>query len=465
MSDGMSRLGRRQRVAVLVGGLLLSMTIWRSPLSVADEPLPRRGLMGVQLAPLSDSLKESLGLDSTKGVVITVVMPDTAAQKAGLQGNDVLVKVGDVAVEDVQGAMRALRAYYAGDKVKLTLLRQKETVTAELTLNPRPKESADDYEVVYDSFGAKGDRIRAIITRPKGDAKSPAVLFVQGPAPFPMDFTVFPQHPFKGLVEQLTRDGFVVMRVERPGVGDSEGLDVQTVRMKQDIAVFKGALKKLKNLPYVDPGKVFVFSHSGGTILAPSIAEGESLRGIITYAAFSRPLVEDTLDANVRRWKLELLTEEEIKAKSEQLTRFYKGCYVEKQAPKDVLAKYPELKELVDPMLQGDAIVDGIHYQYWQELAASKPLEAWSKVDAPLLALWGDADFVACKENSELIVSTVNRAHPNRAELMVVSGADHMYNKVEDAEESFLAGGRGTYNPEVLEAGIKWMKAKLGAGS
>lgn len=431
-------------------------------ITLAGDDLPRRGLMGVQLAPINDSLKESLGLDSTKGVVVTVVMPDTAAQKAGLQGNDVLVKVGDVEVADVQSAMRALRAYFGGDTVKLSLLRKKEIVTAELTLSPRPKESSTDYDVVYDSFGDKGSRVRTIITRPKTEAKAPAVLFVQGPAPFPMDFSVFPQHPFKGLVEQLTKDGFVVMRVERPGVGDSEGLDVQTVRLKQDVAVFKDALKKLKGLPFVDAANVFLLSHSGGTILAPSVAQGETLKGVLTYAAFSRPIVEDSVEASVRRWKLELLTEDEIKAKSEQLTRFYKACYVEKQAPKDVLTKYPELKELVDPMLQGgDVIVDGIHYQYWQELAAQNPVDAWSKVDAPLLVLWGDADFISAKANSELIVSTVNKAHPNRAELAVVPGADHMYNKVEDAEESFLAGGRGSYNPAVIEAATKWMKAKV----
>ncbi len=449
------------RAALRVLSLLLGSAALLPQTSFAGEELPRRGLMGVQLAPLNDSLKESLGLDSTKGVVVTVVMPDTAAQKAGLQGNDVLVKVGETPVEDVASAMRSLRAYYAGDTVKLTLLRKKESVTAELTLNPRPKETSTDYDVVYDSFGEKGARVRTIITRPRGDAKAPAVLFVQGPAPFTMDFAVFPQHPFKGLVEQLTKDGFVVMRVERPGVGDSEGLDVQTVRVKQDVAVFKDAVAKLKSLPFVDGGNVFLLNHSGGTVLAPQIAQGESLKGVITYAAFSRPIVDDSVEANVRRWKLELLTEEEIKSKSEQLTRFYKACYIDKQAPKDVLVKCPELKELVEPMLQGESVVDGIHCEYWQELAALNPVDGWSKVDAPVLALWGEADFIAAKANSELIVSTVNRAHPNHAELVVIPETDHMYNKAEDQEESFLAGGRGTYNPAVIDAAAKWMKTKL----
>lgn len=437
-------------------GLLAALAAMTPALARAGDELPRRGLLGVMLSPVNDQQKEQLGLESTKGTLITNVVPNSAAMEAGLKANDVIVKVGDKDIEDLPSCMRAFRSYYAGDKVKLTVIRDKGKVEAEVVPRPRPKETPEAYDVVYDFAKTPEGRVRLIISKPKGDGKHPAVVFVQGASPFPVDFTIVPTHPFKTMVESWTGAGLVTVRLERLGTGDSEGPDPQTVRMKQDLASYAETVKKLKTLPYVDGDNVFLFAHSRGAALAPAVAQAEKVKGIVTYAALSRPFMEYYMEAAQRRWKLEMMPEDEMKANEEKMARFAKACYVEKGKPSDILAKDPDLAKFMEDSIQGDN-VEGMHYEAWQELAALDLGAAWKKVNVPVLALWGESDYMTARTDSELVAKLVA---DGKGSFQVVPETDHQGNKAADQEESFLAGIGGSPNPKLAETIQKWIKER-----
>ena len=60
-----------------------------------------RHVLGVLVAPVSDTLASQLGFDKPQGVVIAAVQKESPAEKAGLQINDVVVKIGGKAIPDV----------------------------------------------------------------------------------------------------------------------------------------------------------------------------------------------------------------------------------------------------------------------------------------------------------------------------------------------------------------------------
>ena len=60
-----------------------------------------RQVLGVLVAPVGDTLASQLGFDKPQGVVIAAVQKDSPAEKAGLQINDVVVKIGGKAIPDV----------------------------------------------------------------------------------------------------------------------------------------------------------------------------------------------------------------------------------------------------------------------------------------------------------------------------------------------------------------------------
>ncbi len=451
----------RHRVSKLC--FIISACGWLLANRAIGEELARRGLVGVQLAPVSHESVTQLKLPAQKGVLITVVMPDTPAQRADLKSNDVVVKIGDRPTDDMPALFTSLRGFRAGDKVPITVLREGAELKVEVTLAPRPKESSTDYEVIYDAAGAEGERVRTIITKPTGDGKHPAILFIQGLGPMSVEFAgPNARHPFKRFFDEFTKAGYVVMRAERVGIGDSDGIDPTQTMTAADVKSFGAALKKLKTYDYVDANSVFVLTHASGGSIVPRVVEAAPVKGVITYAVNTRPWNECALEAAKRRWELELLDKPEIESKSEKMTRFMKLCYLEKKSPADVVAQNPDLKEFVAEFVQNDAMIDGIHYRFYQDLVSFNAVEAWKKVDTNVLALWGEADFIAARKDSEMVVEIVNAAHPGKATFTAIKGIDHVYSKAEDAEEAFLAGFGGDFNKIIVETADAWMKKLIG---
>ena len=91
-----------------------------------------RGRLGVRVQDLNPDLGSYFGVNDGKGVLITEVLKDTPAEKAGLKAGDVITKVGDKKVEDSDDLVSALRD--ADQKVTLTVMRQKASRTIESEL-------------------------------------------------------------------------------------------------------------------------------------------------------------------------------------------------------------------------------------------------------------------------------------------------------------------------------------------
>ncbi len=452
------RLGNnRVRTIVWAMGWVLAGL---AQVSAADD-LKRRALVGVHLAPLNDETRGHLKIELDKGVVFTAIVPNSAAERAGLKPNDVLVRLNDETVEGLPTFGRTLRKYGAGDTVKFTVIREGQETPVDVTLAPRPMETPSEYDVVYDSAGPLGKRVRTILTKPKEGGKHPVVVLMQRLGPNSVELTNPAPNPFRSIIEGLTKAGFATMRVERRGVGDSEGADVHENTIETDIESFRSAVQKVSSLDFVDPGRVFLFAHSSGAAIAPAVARELPVRGIATFAAFARPWDEHSLESSIREWKLEMLSEEQIKTNTEREKLFNDECYRQKKSPKDVLAAHPELKEYTKDLLQDETLIFGIHYRYMQQLTSLNLVESWSKNQLPVLALWGESDFAASKADSELIAATVNKAKAGKAKALMVPQTDHFFGKATDQEEAYLAGGGGgggSFNPAVIEILVQWMK-------
>jgi len=91
-----------------------------------------RGRLGVRVQDLNTDLGSYFGITDGKGVLITDVLKDTPAEKAGLKAGDVITKVGDKKVEDSDDLVSALRD--ADSKVTLTVMRQKASRTIQSEL-------------------------------------------------------------------------------------------------------------------------------------------------------------------------------------------------------------------------------------------------------------------------------------------------------------------------------------------
>jgi hypothetical protein len=104
----------------------------RSPAHTAED---KGTYLGVLFAPVPDVLYDQVPqLPRDRGVVLSHVLPDSPAAKAGLRRNDVLLRYDDEAVRDCEHFARLIRDDKPDRKVRLTYFRGGKEASTEATL-------------------------------------------------------------------------------------------------------------------------------------------------------------------------------------------------------------------------------------------------------------------------------------------------------------------------------------------
>ena len=119
-------------------------------------------------------------------------------------------------------------------------------------------------DVIYGSVaGAKGERLRTIITRPKNATGKLPVIFVAGwlscdSVEAPNDTTDATSLVFRALAQL---PGFCTVRVDKQGVGDSEGVCAET-DFDTELAGYRAAFRSLGTATISSTRTRFIFSGS-----------------------------------------------------------------------------------------------------------------------------------------------------------------------------------------------------------
>lgn len=107
-----------------------------------DFGIVQRGFLGVQIADVTQDVKEKNKLPDLKGVFIAKVTDGGSADKAGLKDGDVILKIGSKEVNSVAALQEEIGKRRPGDKVNLTV-RQKDgdIIAKELVLRNKEGET------------------------------------------------------------------------------------------------------------------------------------------------------------------------------------------------------------------------------------------------------------------------------------------------------------------------------------
>ena len=104
---------------------------------IVESGTVERGLLGVQPQDLSPDYAEIFGLKDTKGVMIPKVYEGSAAEKAGLTHNDVILEVDGQPVESAVDLQTKISMLKPGTKVELTIWRDGRRKKVEVELGKR----------------------------------------------------------------------------------------------------------------------------------------------------------------------------------------------------------------------------------------------------------------------------------------------------------------------------------------
>ncbi len=100
-----------------------------------------RGWLGVESRDLTPEFAESFGLPIKEGALITGVLQDGAAAKAGVRPGDVVLRVGDATVSNTSQLLAAVAALKPGATTRLQLQRGEKPLELSATVAQRPRPS------------------------------------------------------------------------------------------------------------------------------------------------------------------------------------------------------------------------------------------------------------------------------------------------------------------------------------
>jgi len=112
-----------------------------------------RGFLGVAIQDADEDLAETFGLPDGGGVLVTKVLKDSPAEKAGLKEEDFVVAINGAAVANVNALRNRVADLKPGAKVKFTVWRKGKKLNVPVEIAAQP----DD---LFAASGAPAERAR-----------------------------------------------------------------------------------------------------------------------------------------------------------------------------------------------------------------------------------------------------------------------------------------------------------------
>lgn len=340
-------------MAVRPTRLILAMTLLIPlfPDRASADDLPRQGLFGAAITPVPDDVRREQKLEAGTGVSVRAVIPNSAAEEAGLKAGDIITAVDETRIDGPARYVAGLGRRKEGEKTEVAIARGGKEQSLRMTLKPRPREKgSDDFDVLYESASSRGGRLRMILTRPKTSGRHPAMYLIQGLGGFSVEDAPGNPKLYGRIIDDFARRGFVTLRVEKPGQGDSEGGPTQDVDFETELDGYRQALKALKAFDFVDAESIVIFGHSMGGIMGPLIAAESPVKGIAAFGTASKTWYEYLLENTRRQMALGGSSAADIDEALRKDAAINFLVFVQGQTPGEIAKAHPGLKSRVDEM-------------------------------------------------------------------------------------------------------------------
>ena len=99
----------------------------------------RRGWLGIEAQDLTPQLAESLGFDSTNGVLVAGVLKDGPADLAQIKPGDIVVTIDFKPVTDSRDSLNQIAGVKPGSDIVLGIIRQGKKLEMKAVVSERPK--------------------------------------------------------------------------------------------------------------------------------------------------------------------------------------------------------------------------------------------------------------------------------------------------------------------------------------
>jgi pimeloyl-ACP methyl ester carboxylesterase len=195
-----------------------------------------------------------------------------------------------------------------------------------------------------------------------------------------------------------------------------------------------------------------------GGVFAPLVARDVPVRGIIVYGTIGVPMAQYFHENDARQAPMRGLTGVALERELERGDEFISLFFGERLTPGQIEERAPHLRAFLR-LRQADAThLFGRHYTFWHELDNLQLPEPWKHVNAPVLSLWGTADFPASRGDHLVLAQAVNDAGKTQARFVEMPNIGHGFDQAFDMGDSMANGMNGPFNRSIIEVTTEWMR-------
>jgi len=295
------------------------------------------------------------------------------------------------------------------------------------------------------SIPAPGFNLAGTLTMPKGEGRlrHPTVVLVGGSGPVDRDETVAGIPIFAQLADALAERGFMVLRYDKRGVGQSGGR-IETVTLEDYADDVMAVIKWLGKRDDVDPRRMAVVGHSeGGSVAMLAAAKEKKIASIVLVAATGSTGADLVLEQQRHQLELMKLPDTERQQKIELQQKVQAAVISEKGwegVPEEVRR-------------QADTA-------WFKSLLQFDPARVMPQIKQPILILQGDLDTQVPPHHAEQLAELARkRKKAPPIESVHLPGVNHLLVKATTGEvQEYAELTEKTITPDVATTIAEWLK-------
>lgn len=131
----------------------------------------QRAFIGVSIQNVNQQVANEYKLPNLKGVMVNGITKDGAAKSAGIQVNDIILKVGIIEVNDVPELQEQIGSFRPGEKASITIRRGTEIINLTIVLRNKEGSTAKIKKEDISKLTAHGASFKGLSTQELKDLK------------------------------------------------------------------------------------------------------------------------------------------------------------------------------------------------------------------------------------------------------------------------------------------------------
>jgi fermentation-respiration switch protein FrsA (DUF1100 family) len=299
-----------------------------------------------------------------------------------------------------------------------------------------------DVDVTIPAFGFN---LAGTLTMPRGEGRlrHPTVVLVGGSGPVDRDEAVADVPIFAQLAGALAERGFMVLRYDKRGIGQSGGrTEVVTLQDYADDVI--AILKWLSKRDDVDPRRIAVVGHSeGGSVGMIAAAREKKIASLVLVATTGSTGADLVLEQQRHQLELMKLPDAERQQKIELQQKVHSAVITEKGwegVPEEVRR-------------QADTA-------WFRSLLLFDPARIMPQIKQPILIVQGDLDTQVPPHHAEQLAELARkRKNSPPVEAVHLPGVNHLLVKATTGEvQEYAQLQDKTISPDVATTIAEWLR-------